>query len=101
MMEIFAYSHNGDKKVSAIDDEFDYLMVELYSGDEYIYAYKNGATGKHPAFAGCAFGGSGGYQQYESMYFVDRDELNEWLNRRSSYFWVYERRPHQKLETSE
>lgn len=98
-MEIFAYNFRGQKKAAMVE-EFDYLMVEVISGDEYVRAFKNGATGKHPTCVGDVCGGRAAYTEHEGMYFVDRDEVNEWLDRSDSYFWLYEK-PYQDLETSE
>lgn len=99
-MEIFVYNYKRDKKFATISGEFDYLMVEVISGDEHVYAYKNGGTGKHPICVGSVWADRASYTEYEGMYFVDRDEFDEWTRRGDSCFWLYEK-PYRDMETSE
>ena len=99
-MEIFAYDYEGNKKVGSINDDFDYLEVEVISGNEHVYAYKNGGTGKHPTCVGDVDADFAYITETDGSYFVDRDEVDEWLNRSGPEYWLYER-PYQKLETSD
>ena len=97
-MEIFAYSFNGGKTIGSIEKTFDYLEVEVIAGHEHIYAYKNGGTGKYPTCVGIVHGGFANITETDGSYFVDRDEVDKWLDRRDSYHWLYE---DPTLETSE
>ena len=99
-MEIFAYNYKRNKNVVTISDDFDYLEVAVISGDENVYAYKNGSTGKLPTCVGYVCAGSACIDVYEGKYFVDRDEIDEWLNRGDSSYWLYEK-PYRDQETSE
>lgn len=100
-MEFFALDYKGNKKVGEAFCEFDYLRVDVISGDEYVYAYKNGGTGEPPTCVGYVRGGRAVYVEYEGTYFVRRDDVEEWLTRADSYYYLYEKPYEEKEETSE
>ena len=99
-MKFFAYDYKGNKKIGEAFCEFDYLKVDVVSGDEHVYAFKNGGTGQPPTCVGYVSGGSAAYTEYEGTYYVGRDEVEEWLTRGDSYYYLYEK-PYEDLETSD
>ncbi len=84
-MLLFAYDNKDNKKEFTVDEEFDYLEVEVITGDEIISVCKNGGPGEPPTrVAYCDADWDRIEDRYDFSYFVPRDEVNNWLKRKSS-----------------
>jgi hypothetical protein len=85
IMLLFAYDCKDDKKEFTVDEEFDYLEVEVISGDEIISVWKNGGPGEPPTrVAYCDANWDRVTDIYDFSYFVPRADVDDWLKRKAS-----------------
>lgn len=84
-MLLFAYDYKGNKKEFEVNEEFDYLDVEVITGDEIIRVWRNGGPGELPTrVAYCDANWDRLEDRYDFSYFVPRADVDDWLKRKSS-----------------
>lgn len=84
-MEINAFDYNGNESTHVIPDEFDYLHVEIFSGDEVIDAIKIGKN-KLPRFVAHVDGlqNENRYVGYpDGDYDVAKNDIERWKTRKN------------------
>ena len=83
-MLLFAYDYEGNKKEFTVDDEFDYIEVNVITGDEVIRVWRNGGPGKPPTCIAYCDSSESRFEDFNDFsYFVARDEVDDWLKRKT------------------